>query len=135
MDLANNLGLSDGTFVVELRQPNEDTLDVLLHPASSDESIVMHTLKKGKEFSCDAESLYFSQTANAMPGALAVTAAVLLSGGVVNHTRSFARDRDGGLVMTVRDRMLFFYFGFPIYLNGTSHVRWPPVDPPVEEPK
>lgn len=123
MDLANNLGLPDSAGVpVRLHQPDGETLEVTVFSAGEP---VRTVLKEGKDFSCDADGLWFSGTENAFGSkAMSAVGLVLLTGGVVNHTRSFARAENGELVMTVRRRMLFFYLGLPIAMAGTSHVRW-----------
>lgn len=123
LDLAANLGLPDGRgSSVELRQPNGETLEVILHSSNGASTAV---LKKGKDFSCDAESLYFSGTENVFGSKfMTAVAAPLLTGGVSNHTRAFVRTEDGQLTMTVRGRMVFFYLGLPTVISGTSHVRW-----------
>lgn len=126
VDLAANLGLPDsGSAPVELRQSNGTTLEIIVGPGKQATTAI---LQEGKDFSCDADSLYFSGTENAFGSKMLSAAGLLvLTGGVTNHTRAFARSRDGELVMTVRGRMLFFYLGFPIAMSGTSHVRWVPV--------
>lgn len=133
LDLATNLGLAGSKGApVRLRQPDGETLEVTLITESAAPPIV---LKEGREFRCDADSLYFSGTENAF-GSKAMTAfgLLVLTGGVANHTRAFARAENGDLVMTVRGRMLFFYIGFPFVMSGTSYVHWTP-PPPVQEAK
>jgi hypothetical protein len=132
VDLAANLGLTGGGGTsVQLHQLNGETLEVTVFSTEPTRSI----LKEGKDFSCDAESLYFSGTENVFGSkAMSALGLVVLTGGVSNHTRAFARAENGELVMTVRGRMLFFYFGFPIAMSGTSYVRWVPA-PAVGEAK
>jgi hypothetical protein len=133
LDLATNLGLAgSGGSPVRLRQPDGETLEVTL---LSENAATPTVLTEGKDFRCDADSLYFSGTENVF-GSKAMTAfgLLILTGGVANHTRAFARAENGELVMTVRGRMLFFYIGFPIAMSGTSYVRWVP-SPPAGEAK
>jgi hypothetical protein len=131
LDLAANLGLAaSGGSSVQLRQPDDETLEVTVSSAGDPTRTV---LKKGKDFSCDADSLYFSGTENVFGSkAMSAVGLVLLTGRVANHTRAFARAQSRELVMTVRGRMLFFYFGFPIVMAGTTHVRWTPSSPSGE---
>jgi hypothetical protein len=125
LDLATNLGMAgSGGAPVRLRQPDGETLEVT---PLSENATIPTVLKEGKDFRCDADSLYFSGTENVFGSKfMSAVGLVVLTGGVANHTRAFARAENGELVMTVRGRMLFFYVGFPIATSGTSYVRWVP---------
>ena len=133
MDLATNLGLAgSGGSPVRLRQPDGETLEVTL---LSENAAIPTVLKEWKDFRCDADSLYFSGTENVFGSKfMSAMGLVVLTGGVANHTRAFARAESGELVMTVRGRMLFFYVCFPIAMSGTSYVRWVP-SPPAGDAK
>lgn len=133
LDLAANLGLGRSAGLpVELRQPDGETLEITVLSANDP---IRTVLKEGTDFRCDADSLYFSGTENVFGSkAMSAVGLVVLTGGVSNHTRAFAKAENGELVMTVRGRMLFFYVGFPTVMSGTSYVRWAP-SPPVGEAK
>lgn len=128
LDLATNLGLAgSGGWPVQLRQPDGETLEVTVFSAPEP---IRTVLKDGKDFRCDADSLYFSGTENVFGSkAMSALGLLILTGGVSNHTRAFARAESGELAMTVRGRMLFFYVGLPITMSGTSYVRWAPSTP------
>jgi hypothetical protein len=82
-------------------------------------------LRRGRDFQCDAESLYLSDTRSMLgnPGMTAL-GILMLSGGANHHTRAFARNTAGELVMTVRQRMVGYHLVVGMSGTMTNHVRW-----------
>jgi hypothetical protein len=118
LQLAPNLGIDLPAVSVEITQSDAQTLNMGL----LDECGIARqtqTLHLGKDYQCDATSLYFSSTTSAFsPGAL--------SGATFQLKRAFVRDTKGALVMTVRldTRALIVFIG--VLKSDTSHVRWMP---------
>jgi hypothetical protein len=123
--LVANLGLVGEAAALELRQPDEQTLDVALQDAAG-ATLRTQRLRLGHDFRCDTDSLYFSGT-RSMHGGPGMTALGILfiSGGVTNHSRAFGAAAGGTLVMTVRERMAFYHLIFGAVGTSTSYVRWP----------
>ena len=123
--LVANLGLAGEVEAVELRQPDEQTLDVTLQNAGG-ATLGSRRLRLGHDFRCDADSLYISGTRSMLGGPGMTAAGILfLSGGVTHHTRAFAAASGGALVMTVRERMAMYHVVFGAVGTSTSYVRWP----------
>lgn len=123
--LVSNLGLHGDASVLELRQPDDLTLEVALLDASG-ATLATHRLRLGHDYRCDADSLYFSGTRSMLGGPGMTAAGILfLSGGVTNHSRAFTGADGGSLVMTVRERMAMYHVIFGAVSTTTSHVRWP----------
>lgn len=123
--LVANLGLSGEASVVELTQPDGQTLEVALQD-STGAITATHRLRRGQAFHCDADSLFFSGT-RSMHGGPGMTAAgiLFLSGGINNHSRAFMSTTDGTLVMTVRERWVMYHVLIGAASSSTSYVRWP----------
>lgn len=133
LHLSVNLGLHTRATEIELRQPDDRTLEVVPHDAPPEE-VSTRMLRRGQDFSCDAGGLYIGGTSSAMGNtAFTVTGALLLTGGVLNHTRAFARTQDGALVMTVTESKSLFAWGLPAHFRYTSYVRWVPAPEHREE--
>jgi hypothetical protein len=118
LQLAPNFGIDLPAASVQITQPDAETLNVEL---LAEGRIARQTqaLHLGKDYQCDANSLYFSSTGSM----LEVRA---LSGFTLQLKRAFVRDSKGGLVMTVREdsQALFVFIG--VLKSDTSHVRWIP---------
>lgn len=133
--LAQNFGVWRQARVVTLSQPDGDILQVSLDdsgPAAPGTRI----FHRGSDFRCDGEGLHFHKAQSALdPGAPTVVGAMLLTGGRVATRRTFARDREGGLTMTMRRHAAVIMF---LVIGGkrtaTSHVRWQPEQPGVSQP-
>lgn len=123
--LLANLDLAGDATVVELMQPDEQTLAVALQD-SAGATLATHRLRRGHDFHCDADSLFFSGT-RSMHGGPGMTAVgiLFLSGGINNHSRAFATAADGTLVMTVRERWAMYHVLIGAAHSSTSYVRWP----------
>ncbi|HSB25829.1 MAG TPA: hypothetical protein VLE94_22240 [Burkholderiaceae bacterium] len=122
--LTSNLGLPVSGPVAALAQPDADTLTVSV---TGDDRVPreVRQLRRGRDFQCDAESLFFSDT-RSMLGSPGMTALgiVMLSGGINHHSRAFARNAAGELVMTVRQRTTGYHLLFGWSGTTTNHVRW-----------
>ncbi len=123
--LVANLGLTGEAAVVELKQPDEQTLEVALQDGAGN-TLATHRLQRGHGFHCDADSLFFSGTRSMLGGpGLTAVGILFLSGGVNNHSRAFSATTDGTLVMTVRERWAMYHLVFGAAHSSTSYVRWP----------
>lgn len=123
--LPTNLGIQGTASVIDLKQPDEQTLEVTLHDAVG-AALATHRLRLGHDYRCDADSLFFSGTRSILGGPGMTAAGILfLSGGVTNHSRAFSGAAGGSLVMTVRERMAMYHMVFGAVSTTTSHVRWP----------
>lgn len=124
-ELVANLGLAGEATVIELKQPDEQTLEVALQDAAG-ATLASKRLRRGHDFHCDADSLFFSGTRSILGGPGMTAAGILfLSGGVTNHSRALRAAADGALVMTVRERMAMYHLVFGAVDTSTSYVRWP----------
>jgi hypothetical protein len=128
LKLSDNLDVAIGGPTVALSQPDEDTLEV----AVDDEHGVRigeRRLRRGQDYQCDHESLFFSGTGSALGGPGSTALGVLfLSGGVNHHSRAFVRNAAGELVMSVRQRTVIYHRVFGASNTTTNHVRWRPAD-------
>ncbi len=123
--LAPNLGLWREAQTVRLSQPSEDMLQVALDDAASGPRV--HTYRRGQDFRCDADGLHFEQAQSALRSTGATVAgALLLSGGWERTRRSFRRDREGALVMTLHKDVVASLMLIGGKRSATSHVRWQP---------
>jgi hypothetical protein len=118
LELAPNLGIAGSAVTVEITQPDAQTMNVRLLDENATAQHVA-TLLLGKDYQCDADTLYFS-SAGSMVEARA------LSGAVFNHKRAFVRDAKGELVMKVRDDTTALMIFIGIVKSDTSYVRWIP---------
>jgi hypothetical protein len=118
LELAPNLGIAGSAVTVEITQPDAQTMNVRLLGENATAQHVA-TLLLGKDYQCDADTLYFS-SAGSMVEARA------LSGAVFNHKRAFVRDAKGELVMKVRDDTTALMIFIGIVKSDTSYVRWIP---------
>jgi hypothetical protein len=85
-------------------------------------------LHLGKEYQCKSGSLIFSATKSLYGGYGGTTLGILtLTGGILNHSRTFLRDSEGGLVMTVREKSIGYAIIWGAANSATSYVRWLPV--------
>jgi hypothetical protein len=115
LQLAPNLGIDLPAASVAITQPDAETLIVGL---LDERGIARQTLHLGKDYQCDATSLYFSSTGSYFNVA---------GGAALQLKRAFVRDAKGDLVMTVREdtQALLVFIG--VLKSDTSHVRWMPV--------
>ncbi len=118
LELAPNLGVAGSAVAVEIAQPDAQTMSVRLLDENAAAQHVA-TLHLGKDYQCDADSLYFSSTGS-------VVEARALSGAAFNHKRAFVRDAKGELVMKVRDDTTALMLFIGIVKSDTSYVRWMP---------
>lgn len=122
LHLAPNLGIDLPAVTVGIKQPNAETMNLAMNLELIDGRGIareMQTLHLGKDYRCDANSLYFSSTGSTLE-------ARALSGASLQLRRAFRRDAKGGLVMTVREdtQALIVFIG--VFKSDTSHVRWLP---------
>lgn len=122
-ELVPNLGLSGQAETVEIDQPDENSLKIRLRDSSGN-IVNTHTLRRGWTYSCDEGVLSFSETAPIGGWKMLPIWMLTLHGSGSSHTRSFVRDRNGALVMTVRESNAAFSFYFAVSASGTGYVRW-----------
>jgi len=81
----------------------------------------------GKDYQCDADSLYFSSSGSTFE-------ARALSGAVLKHKRAFVRDAKGELVMKVREDVNAVIVFLGVVKSDTSYVRWLPAGAILPKP-
>lgn len=123
IELVPNLGITGQAETVEIEQPDENSLKISLRDSSGNIANT-HNLRRGWTYSCEAGVLSFSETAPLGGWKMAPIWMLTLHGGGSSHTRSFVRDRNGALVMTVRESNAAFSFYFAVSASGTGYVRW-----------
>jgi hypothetical protein len=115
---ANNVAISQ-------KVPGAIQLELL---DDSDVPIETHTLHQGKHFKCISDGLILSSTRSLYGGAgFTLVGIMTLSGGVLNHSRTFSRDSMGNLVMTAKEWSAVYGIVFGGTHSSTSYVRWQPV--------
>jgi hypothetical protein len=133
-ELVPNLGISGQAETVEIGQPDENSLKISLRDSSGN-VVATHIFSRGWTYSCDAGVLSFSETAPLGGWKMAPIWMLSLHGGGSSHTRSFIRDRDGALVMTVRESNAVITFYLVATASGTGYVRWPRAETAKSETK
>lgn len=110
--------------IISLEQPDAETLEIagIQQGNIATNKQVLH---RGKDFQCDNDSLFVSDTKSLLggPGMTAV-GILFLSGGVNHYSRAFSRTVDGDLVMTARTRETLYHMIFGATVSATSYVRW-----------
>jgi len=129
--LAPNLDLWREAQSVRLIQPDGDTLQVLLDDAHPGRAL---TYRRGSDFRCDAEGLHVERGQSVLEGGAMVIGALLLTGGRARVRRTFVRDREGALVMTIRVHVVGMLAAIGFTRSATSYLRWPPVPQGVTRP-
>lgn len=127
--LSANLNSNMTAPAIRLTQPDGDTLEMI--EVLEDQRVANKlVLRRGKDFQCDKESLYWSDTQSSLGGAGMTAVGILfLTGGAERQSRAFFRTVDGDLVMTVRVRKALYHIIFGISGSTTGYVRWHSVTP------
>ncbi|HEX9179541.1 MAG TPA: hypothetical protein VF859_04045 [Burkholderiales bacterium] len=133
--LSNNLNVNLPWTIIELSQPSADELVVI---AVSDDGTdrPSRVLRRGQHFMCDGGKLYVTAKYSTLDEPMGVAGATMYLGAARwgSHSREFAKNREGELVMTVREQVNIFTgiaVIVPLGLHGTttSYVRWRPMKP------
>lgn len=112
---------------VAIRQKELGTMQLELLD-DTDLLIETHTLHLGKDFKCGSDGLIVSSTRSLFGGTgLTLVGIMTLSGGVLNHSRTFTRDSASNLVMTAREWSAVYGIVLGGTHSATSYVRWQPV--------
>lgn len=125
--LLRNLGIVGQAETVEIEQADENSLKIKYRDINGGLQGT-EVLRRGWIYSCDNGILAFSETAPLGGWAMMPIWILSLHGGGSSHTRSFVRDRNGALVMTVRENNAAFSVFFFVSASGTGYIRWLPVN-------
>jgi len=125
---------ASAVFATEIAQPDSDTLII---QTSSDPTSQQWQLRRSRgDFDCNESGMTMSASGGFFAGSTKYAAAdamvttigvLLLSGGVVSHTRSFRPLDDGSLLMEVTQNG-FMAHGVVLGWDYRSFVRWERTD-------
>lgn len=129
LELAPNLGIDKSADAVELRHPDPASLELTLLDVHG-KRVESRTLKLEKDYQCETDGLNFSFTRSLLGNPTStVIGAVMLIGGVLNHSRTFLRDSEGNLLMIAREQSVAWGIVIGGTGSATSYVRWMAVTP------